>query len=75
MEIDIAGEINNLIAIKQKNIATSKLLEHMIILLDKIDVSLKRQLEKQLNDLISMQQTIEENTDLFKIICDNLIIT
>jgi hypothetical protein len=72
-ENDIENERIKLVNIKQRNIATINKLKLLMELLDKIDTSLNKQSHRQLNDLINMKHMLEENTDIFKIICENFI--
>ncbi len=51
---------------------TTKLIK-FIEIIENVEEKLNKQINKQLNELNNMKTMIDDNTDLFKIICSNLM--
>jgi hypothetical protein len=72
-DIIIENEKNKLINMNQYNIQVLNKLKEFIELLDKIENALNKQAKIQLDEIIELKKIIEENNNIYKIICNNIL--
>ena len=72
-DIVIENEKNKLINMNQYNVQVLNKLKEFVELLDKIESALNKQAKIQLNEIIELKKVIEENNNVYKIICKNIL--
>ena len=72
-DIIIENEKNKLINMNQYNVQVLNKLKEFVELLDKIENALNKQAKIQLDEIIELKKIIEENNNIYKIICNNIL--